>query len=112
MIENPTDTDKLAFDLSPKQDVFYILNDVVVKQEGNAAKGKAAKVKVSQANAGGLIPAEQWDTNFTSLQWIVRWQTNKGMQPCRPQITWTGPDVEIRGSAALPLTSQSEVPPT
>ena len=64
----------------------------------------AAAANASQAHAGSLIPPEQWNTDFTKLHWIVKWQPKKGLQPVRPQITWTGLDTALPPSKALLLT--------
>jgi hypothetical protein len=61
-------------------------------------------MQASQAHAGSLIPPEQWNTDFTKLHWIVKWQPKKGLQPIRPQITWTGLDTAIPPSKGLLLT--------
>ena len=99
MIESPSEDDKCAFNLRSTQEIFYVVNDVTVKRESNGAAPKAI-----QANAGSLIPPEQWDTEFTTMHWIVKWQSKKGLQPVRPQITWTGPSTAIPVGQALQLT--------
>ena len=72
--------------------------DVPLKREG------AKPATATQANAGSLIPPEQWNTDFTKLQWIVKWQQRKGLQPVRPQITWMGQDIAIPAGKALKLS--------
>ena len=99
MIESPCEDDKCAFNLRSNQEIFYVVSDVAVKRESNGAAPQAI-----QANAASLLPPEQWNTDFTTLHWVVRWQNNKGLQPVRPQITWTGPSTAIPVGQALQLT--------
>ena len=99
LVEDPKDDDKSAFYLRSTQEIFYVVTDVPVKREGANTAASA-----TQAHAGSLIPPEQWNTDFTKLHWIVKWQSKKGLQPVRPQITWTGPDTAIPASKALQLT--------
>ena len=80
---------------------FQLMSDV--KAEGQSEKKKPGLAKATQATAGALLPYEHWNTKFTTLQWILRWQTKKGLQPIRPQITWTGPDITIPSLKALRL---------
>ena len=61
-------------------------------------------LQATQAHAGSLISPEHWNTDFTKLHWIVKWQPKKGLQPVRPQITWTGLDAAIPPSKGLLLT--------
>ena len=103
LVDDPKDDDKSAFYLRPTQELFYVLTEVPVKREhSRGACGAAANA--TQAHAGSLIPPEHWNTEFTKLHWIVKWQSKKGLQPVRPQITWTGPDTAIPASKALQLT--------
>jgi hypothetical protein len=99
IVDDPKDEDASAFYLRSTQEIFYVVTDVPVKKEA-----KLQPLHAIQAHAGSLIPSEQWDTDFTKLHWIVKWQSKKGLQPVRPQITWTGPDIAIPASKALQLT--------
>ena len=99
LVDDPKDDDKSAFYLRSTQEIFYVVTDVPVKRKGAPTAASAI-----QAHAGPLIPPEQWDTDFTKLHWIVKWQSKKGLQPVRPQITWTAPDTAIPASKALKLT--------
>jgi hypothetical protein len=102
MVDDPKDDDKSAFFLRATQEIYYVLQDVPLKQEGG--KAAAASASALQSNAGSLIPLEAWNTEFTKMQWIVKWQPKKGLQPVRPQITWMGPDTTIPSGKALQLT--------
>ena len=103
IFDDPTDEDKSAFLLRPTATVFYVVTDVPVKKEAKGAPPKE-NMQASQAHAGSLISPEHWNTDFTKLHWIVKWQPKKGLQPVRPQITWTGLDAAIPPSKGLLLT--------
>ena len=102
IVDSPSPSDKLAFFLRTTQDVYYALNDVTVKREAQSLDRRAAES--TQSTAASLLPPEQWNTEFTKLHWIVKWMAKKGLQPTRPQITWTFDTTTIPVGQALQLT--------
>ena len=104
IVDDPKDDDASAFYLRSTQEIFYVVTDVPVKNEDKRSPPKENMHLASQAHAGSLISPEHWNTDFTKLHWIVKWQPKKGLQPVRPQITWTGLDAAIPPSKALLLT--------
>ena len=100
IVDKPTPSDKAAFYLRHTQDVFYSLSDVQVKRES----GNASKPEATQSSAASLVPPEAWITEFTSMHWIVKWMAKKGLQPTRPQITWTAATTTIPDGKVLQLT--------
>ena len=104
IIEDPTDEDTCAFNLRVAQQVFYVVTDVVVKREHRPMPVEIAPLpKAIQAHAASLLPMEQWNAEFTTFHLVVKWQCKKGLQPIRPQITWTGPDTTIPAGKAMLL---------
>ena len=99
IVAAPDEKDKCAFTLRCVKETYYIVEPTPVKLEGKKEPPKAI-----QANAASLLPHEQWNTDFTTLHWVLKWQSKKGLQPVRPQITWTGPDTSIPIGKALELT--------
>ena len=109
IFDDPTDEDKAAFLLRPTATVFYVVADVPVKHEDQRRSPQHVPPKeimplACQAHAGSLISPEHWNTDFTKVHWIVKWQPKKGLQPIRPQVTWTGLDAAIPPSKGLLLT--------
>ena len=98
IVDDPKDDDKKAFYLRQTQEVYYVVADQALKREG----GKPPIA--TQGVAGSLIPPEHWNTDWTKLLWIVKWQQRKGLQPARPQVMWTGPDTTIPAGKALKLS--------
>ena len=98
LIDNPSENDEAGFDLRQTQAIFYVVSDVPVRREGTALP------KATQATAGSLIPPEHWNTTFMKILWLMKWIPKRGLQPLRPQVTWTGPETAIRASKALRLT--------
>ena len=97
MVDKPSgDGSCGTFDLRPIRTLFYCLDPVDVKKENNAPL-------VEQSVAGSLLSTEHWLTRFTRLHWIVRWFKSKGLQPIRPQITWTHADTCVPAGKALQL---------
>ena len=89
--------DGAAFSLELTKDTWFAVETVEVKRDGQNP------AHVSQSCAAGLIPAECWDTTFTSLLWVVKWNSKKGLQPIRPQIVWTYGATTIPPAKALQL---------
>ena len=87
-----------AFELRCKQKLYYTLLPVPVdvKHEG--------QVSAEQHVAASLLESEHWVTRFTKLHWIVKWQKVKGLQPIRPQVTWTHVDTCVPPGKALQLS--------
>ena len=95
MVDKP-DKSHGAFELRCTQKLFYNLLPVDVKQEG--------QVIAEQNVAASLLSHEHWVTRFTSLHWLTKWQKAKGLQPIRPQITWTHADTCVPAGKALQLS--------
>ena len=97
MVDKP-DKGTGAFELRCTQKLFYNLLAVECKQEN---QGSAI---AQQSVAASLLSHEQWATRFTSLHWLTKWLGTKGLQPIRPQITWTYADTRVPAGKALQLS--------
>ena len=95
-IDAPTPSMPGHFTLSLRASMFYVLSDLLVKEDPGGGNKE-----ILQTHLGGAVPYGIWSTVCTDLIWIVKWSA-KGLQPVRPIISVTS-QFEVPAGQALLL---------
>ncbi len=103
LLDQPEPGNPGHFTLHMKHELLFKAEDLPVKVKKEEEDGTVPQATtVLQCHLASALPWSAWNTDLSTVVWVLKWTRAKGLQPVRPVVVTTG-RIDIPAGQAVEL---------